>query len=309
MRLTENNKVSDNLDYHLKNQIFLTENVFRPNSKKFFDLIFEVRELYNKNLIRLNEKELEIIESDFGKIVKLTTGEEIYLEVPMINEEAFSWDGTYANEIDEQGEDTYWSDDEDKITLQDILELTKDVKIINLPTKKIANIILNWDNNPEEIERISQVEVSSQYPILIMVDEYGKIKWILDGNHRAQKALRSNLETIPAKLIRPSNLNLKSKKIFGLTEAEYKGKDVSLNKPKTGGPKKWYVYVKNPSTGKIKKVSYGSPDMSANWNDTGARKSFAARHRCDKKKDKTKAGYWACRAHKDFGKNVPGRFW
>ena len=309
MRLTENNKVSDNLDYHLKNQIFLTENVFRPNSKKFFDLIFEVRELYNKNLIRLNEKELEIIESDFGKIVKLTTGEEIYLEVPMINEEAFSWDGTYANEIDEQGEDTYWSDDEDKITLQDILELTKDVKIINLPTKKIANIVLNWDNNPEEIERISQVEVSSQYPILIMVDEYDKIKWILDGNHRAQKALRSNLETIPAKLIRPSNLNLKSKKIFGLTEAEYKGKDVSLNKPKTGGPKKWYVYVKNPSTGKIKKVSYGSPDMSANWNDTGARKSFAARHRCDKKKDKTKAGYWACRAHKDFGKNVPGRFW
>ena len=309
MRLTENNKVSDNLDYHLKNQIFLTENVFRPNSKKFFDLIFEVRELYNKNLIRLNEKELEIIESDFGKIVKLTTGEEIYLEVPMINEEAFSWDGTYANEIDEQGEDTYWSDDEDKITLQDILELTKDVKIINLPTKKIANIVLNWDNNPEEIERISQVEVSSQYPILIMVDENGKIKWILDGNHRAHKALRSNLETIPAKLIRPSNLNLKSKKIFGLTEAEYKGKDVSLNKPKTGGPKKWYVYVKNPSTGKIKKVSYGSPDMSANWNDTGARKSFAARHRCDKKKDKTKAGYWACRAHKDFGKNVPGRFW
>jgi hypothetical protein len=309
MRLIEDKKVSDNLDYHLKNQIFLTENVFRPNSKKFFDLIFEVRELYNKNLIRLNEKELEIIESDFGKIVKLTTGEEIYLEVPMINEEAFSWDGTYANEIDEQGADTYWAHDEDKITLQDILELTKDIKIINLPTKKLANIVLNWDNNPEEIERISQVEVSSQYPILIMVDECGKIKWILDGNHRAQKALRSNSETIPAKLIKPFNLNSKSKRIFGLTEDEYKGKDVSLNKPKTGGPKKWYVYVKNPSTGKIKKVSYGSPDMSANWNDTGARKSFEARHRCDKKKDKTKAGYWACRAHKDFGKNVPGRFW
>ena len=309
MKLTENKKVSNNLNYHLKNKISLNENIFRPNSNKFFELINEVRELYNENVIRLNEKDLNIVESDLGKKVKLTTGEEIYLEVPMINEEAFSWDGTYANEIDEQGEDTYWSDDEDKITLQDILELTKDVKIINLPTKKIANIVLNWDNNPEEIERISQVEVSSQYPILIMVDEYGKIKWILDGNHRAQKALRSNLETIPAKLIRPSNLNLKSKKIFGLTEAEYKGKDVSLNKPKTGGPKKWYVYVKNPSTGKIKKVSYGSPDMSANWNDTGARKSFAARHRCDKKKDKTKAGYWACRAHKDFGKNVPGRFW
>lgn len=121
--------------------------------------------------------------------------------------------------VDEvHGVDTSWSDDEDKITLQDILELTKDIKTINFPTEKLANIVLNWDNNPEEIERIGQVEVSSQYPILVMVDEDNKIKWILDGNHRAQKALRSNSKTIPTKLIKPSNLNDKSKKIFGLTE-------------------------------------------------------------------------------------------
>ena len=94
-----------------------------------------------------------------------------------------------------------------------------------------------------------------------------------------------------------------------INEAEYKGKKVQLNKPKSGGSKKWYVYVRNPKTGKIKKVSYGSPVMTAKWNDPEARKSFAARHQCEKKKDKTKAGYWACRAHKDFGKNVSGRFW
>jgi len=94
-----------------------------------------------------------------------------------------------------------------------------------------------------------------------------------------------------------------------INEAEYQGKKVELNKPKSGGSKKWYVYVRNPKTGKIKKVSYGSPVMTAKWNDPAARKSFAARHQCEKKKDKTKAGYWACRAHKDFGKNVSGRFW
>ena len=94
-----------------------------------------------------------------------------------------------------------------------------------------------------------------------------------------------------------------------VNEAEYQGKKVELNKPKSGGSKKWYVYVRNPKTGKIKKVSYGSPVMTAKWNDPAARKSFAARHQCEKKKDKTKAGYWACRAHKDFGKNVSGRFW
>ena len=304
----EKTVISEELQYHIDNRISLTENVFRYGSPKYFDMINEARKLYNDGNSEWSEEEIELLESDRGKFFNYK-GERLPFDFPMVNEQAFSWDGTYANEIDEQGADTSWSKGEDKITLQDILELTKDIKIINFPTKKLANIVLNWDNNPEEIERISQVEISSQYPILIMVDENGKIQWILDGNHRVQKALRSNSETIPAKLIKPSNLNPKSKKIFGLSEAEYKGKDVSLNKPKSGGPKKWYVYVKNPKTGKVIKVSYGSPVMTAKWNDPGARKSFAARHQCAKKKDKTKAGYWACRAHKDFGKNVSGRFW
>ena len=304
----EKTVISEELQYHIDNSLSLTENVFRYGSPKYFDVINEARKLYSEGYNQWSEEEVELLESDRGRFFNYK-GERLPFDFPMVNEQAFSWDGTYANEIDEQGADTSWSKDEDKITLQDILELTKDIKIINFPTKKLANIVLNWNDNPEEIERISQVEISSQYPILIMVDENGKIQWILDGNHRAQKALRSNSETIPAKLIKPSNLNPKSKKIFGLSEAEYKGKDVSLNKPKSGGPKKWYVYVKNPKTGKVIKVSYGSPVMTAKWNDPGARKSFAARHRCHMKKDKTKAGYWACRAHKDFGKNVSGRFW
>lgn len=94
-----------------------------------------------------------------------------------------------------------------------------------------------------------------------------------------------------------------------INESKYQGKDVEIGKPKKGGSKKYYVYVRNPKTGNVKKISYGSADMKSNWNDPDARKSFAARHQCEKKKDRTKAGYWACRAHKDFGKNVSGRFW
>lgn len=94
-----------------------------------------------------------------------------------------------------------------------------------------------------------------------------------------------------------------------LDEAEYKGKEVELGKPKKGGSKKYYVYVRNPKTGNVKKVSYGSPDMKSNWNDPEARKSFAARHKCAEKKDKTKAGFWSCRAHRHFGKNVSGTYW
>ena len=110
---------------------------------------------------------------------------------------------------------TSWEDEEgNKVTLQDILDRTKNVEVIDFPTKELSMVVLNWDNNPEEIERIGQVEISSDYPILIMVDESGGIKWILDGNHRAQKALRNDSKTIPAKLIRPSNLNSKAKRIL-----------------------------------------------------------------------------------------------
>jgi hypothetical protein len=167
--------ISEELQYHLENDIPVSENVFRPGSQKYFNLINEAREL-KKIGIYENEFDNELLNSDLGKFF-IYEGERLPLDYPMIN------------------------------------------------------------------------------------------------------------------------------------EAEYKGKNVELGKPKSGGPKKWYVYVKNPQSGKIVKVSYGSPVMTAKWNDSGARASFAARHQCEKKKDRTKPGYWACRAHKDFGNNVPGRYW
>jgi hypothetical protein len=85
-----------------------------------------------------------------------------------------------------------------------------------------------------------------------------------------------------------------------IPEAEYKGKKVQLNKPKRGGSKKFYVYVKNPKTGNVKKVSFGDTGLSVKFKQKGARASFAARHKCAQKKDKTKAGYWSC--------NI-GRYW
>jgi hypothetical protein len=80
-----------------------------------------------------------------------------------------------------------------------------------------------------------------------------------------------------------------------LEEADKK-KNPPLGKPKRGGSKKFYVYVKNPKTKKIKKVSFGDTSgLSAKINNPEARRAFAARHDCKNKKDKTKASYWSCR--------------
>ena len=81
-----------------------------------------------------------------------------------------------------------------------------------------------------------------------------------------------------------------------LLEAKYQGKEVALGKPKRGGSKKFYVYVMNPKTKKVKKVSFGgTTGLTAKINDSEARTNFAKRHNCADKKDKTKPGYWACR--------------
>ena len=211
------------------------------------------------------------------------------------------WEKESKKEIDEAelgGANTSWEDEKgNKVTLQDILDMTKNIPQKDYPTEKLAKIVLNWDDNPEEVERIEQVEVSKQYPILIMVDEADEIQWILDGNHRAQKALRSKSKTIPAKLIKPSNLDAKAKKVLlgvvnELNEAEFKGKEVSLNKPKRGGSKAYYVYVKDGD--KVKKVSFGSGGLRAKIKNKEARNAFAARHNCKNKKDRTTAGYWSC---------------
>lgn len=99
-----------------------------------------------------------------------------------------------------------------------------------------------------------------------------------------------------------------------LDEAKYQGREVKLNYPNRGGEKKYHVYVKDPKSGKVRKIAFGDVHggLTAKVSNPKARASFAARHQCHLKNDKTKAGYWACRinryAHLWGGKTYPG-FW
>ncbi len=90
--------------------------------------------------------------------------------------------------------------------------------------------------------------------------------------------------------------------------AKKKKKNPPLNKPKRGGPKAYFVYVRNPKTKKIKKVTFGSGGLRAKLGNKKASQAFAARHDCKNKKDRTKASYWSCnlpRYHKQLGLGTP----
>ena len=105
---------------------------------------------------------------------------------------------------------------------------------------------------------------------------------------------------------------------YGLFEGKYvplempmlvNEEDVELNKPKRGGPKKFYVFVKNDK-GYVVKVTFGDvkggadgKTLSVKLQDPAARRSYAARHNCDTAKDKTSARYWSCRLP-DYAKDL-----
>ena len=81
-----------------------------------------------------------------------------------------------------------------------------------------------------------------------------------------------------------------------MDEAKYHGREVPLGKPMAGDVKKSKVYVKDPSTGNIKKVNFGDPNMRIKKSIPGRRKSFRARHHCENPGSRLKARYWSCRA-------------
>ena len=78
MKLTQNVRISEDMKYHLDNKLSLSENIFRINSDKYFNLINEARELYFKNKLSLNDNDIWIVESDLSETVTLENGSTVY---------------------------------------------------------------------------------------------------------------------------------------------------------------------------------------------------------------------------------------
>ena len=230
-------------------------------------------------------------------------------------------------------EDTSWEDNGKKITLQQLLDVIKHYPVVQAPIEKVKKISLTLRSGGIEPDRVTNADI--KYPIIIVVDDSGNYKSILDGNHRANKAIQNGSETIPAKLVNIKKLPPEFQDVLDedledddnieeydveseqdikefvqfmreykqpLCEAEYRGRKVSLGKRMQGDVKKFKVYVKNPK-GKVVKVNFGFGGSSAKGkrmtikkNNPARRKNFRARHNCDNPGPRTKARYWSCRA-------------
>tara|TARA_R110002012_G_C11178197_1_gene556684 strand:+ start:49 stop:303 length:255 start_codon:yes stop_codon:yes gene_type:complete len=80
--------------------------------------------------------------------------------------------------------------------------------------------------------------------------------------------------------------------------AEYRGKKVSLNKPRRtpGAKKKFEVFVKNGS-GKVVRVAFGDSKMSIKKDQPARKRSYCARSGGIKgKTDRTSPNFWSRKA-------------
>ena len=260
---------------HVKEGVPLPDSLFRYQSDAYFDTFKYAKQLREAGILQeLDWESEEMLSTDIGESVVLKNGETVWLDVPYLGENDFeeNYDPKLITMLDrfekESAEFFNYYGDTDVITVDQLLKQGKEEQA----AEEMAGAMADQDGGSDKFDQI--------YDLALDYIE----------NYTVEPALAE------------------MRKLAGLPEAEYQGKDVELNKPKRGGSKKYYVYVKNPKTGNVKKISFGDPGLKTKSGNKGRAKSFAARHNCEKKNDKTKAGYWACRLPR-YGLVKGGKWW
>ena len=309
--------LSENLQYHVHNKLPLTENTFRYGSESFINLWAEARSLYLREIIHVNDDDKEILtETDLGNY-GMYEGKKVPLGLPMENTVNESEDlDKIRKEVEKIAQNSPGKGWTKKSIDQEVNRRFQQF-LNRKPMDESED--LDWEDDWEDDDNIYTGPTS--YGIdrrtwdrdwkLPKDNLFNASKTIKATNNRMD-AIRKMLEKFPKELAKFENdpdypafdMNYdelvkwyKSVSNFDLSEAakKKKKKDPPIGKPKRGGSKAYYVYVRDPRTKKVKKVSFGSGGLKAKINNPKARRAFAARHKCAQKKDKTKASYWSCR--------------
>ena len=291
--LVKKDILSENLRYHVDKQLPLTENTFRYGSEAFLNLWAEARALYLREIIHVNDDDKEILEeTDLGNY-GLYEGVKVPLDLPMLEEdlnESVANIAATAATIAARGIPSGGSGESNPWALLAVgVLMALPVAGLAISQSGLGEKVINW---------------IKYYKLNRVIDRLRKdpevLEFIKNKQPGIQNFLKSKLTDKEQKYIKQISWNKITKgEIYEinsfLEEAEGKKKNPPIGKPKRGGSKKFYVYVRKPGGG-IKKVSFGdTTGLSAKINNPEARRAFAKRHDCANKKDRTKASYWSCR--------------
>ena len=309
--------MTENMQYHIDNKKPLTKNTFRYGSKAFLDLWAEARYLYSRDAINLSGEDKIIVETTHLGEYGLFEGEMVPLDLVIMEEETME-EGFQGDDDDGDGLSGFRGgkipispeSEEDKIwrkNHEDILRLAgegvrdwkRGIDVNYGPYKDQDSFeYMYWKKGWEEAdlaaakrklkglgENISGVDKDEIFALISKIMRQGKLS---DDTQNMLMKWMNHPDASKEAIVKVL------KQLTGTLDEAKEGKHV-LNKPKRGGSKKFYVYVRNPKTKKIKKVSFGDTSgLSAKINNPEARRAFSKRHDCPNKKDRTKASYWSC---------------
>ena len=309
--------ISEGLTYHVENKIPLHESVYRIGSEKHFELINEARKLWVRGLIDVSEDDQAILETHLGNF-GMYEGEKVPLDMPMVNEENKSFNFPMEFKLEKDINYDSWGVHEDKLykgTFVKDLILSDHKRAIYVNHEGKQEVTLDQDDirNLERLGGVTIIKESLDPKDFPANFPMGKKIYVFDRIAGGDRAVYYNPKSKGDKLVFGSRKQMEDyldnytepkggtqSSNFGesLDEAKKKKKkkkkDPPLGKPKRGGSKAYYVYVRDPKTKKIKKVSFGSGGLRAKIKNKEARNAFAKRHNCKNKKDRTTAGYWSC---------------
>ena len=113
--------------------------------------------------------------------------------------------------ITEDWRDTSWKNDEDEVTIGEVVGYLGD-KTVDINVLKLSQQLPPLPTRGAE--RVAAA--SLEYPIIV-VKRDGQYQYVLDGNHRLQKAIDEEIESIKAKILDLDNPETpeRFKKMFG----------------------------------------------------------------------------------------------
>lgn len=296
--------ISENLQYHINKGIMLSENEFRIGSKAYMQLFKEARSLYKEGKLEVGSLDKALLETDLGEFGDYS--EEIeYGSIIQIDPNEFpSFEFPFGTQGEIIGIDNDYMTDNHTYTVKiKYIDGQGDIAT-ELITDGVNGFIFETQKVPLDLPMLNEFNIRDEVKIGMKVLHDGDIFKIIGITPLSIELEEQAYSPMP-NLIFPDDFGRDANiediwqyfEIYTdyddtMVEAEYQGKDVPLGKPKRGGSKAYYVYVKDGD--KVKKVSFGSGGLRAKIKNKEARNAFAKRHNCAQKKDRTTAGYWSC---------------
>ena len=293
--------LSEGLKHHMDNNKPLTEHLYRAGSTNYFNLWAEARSLYSREILDFtNEDDLAVLtETHLGHFGILEDGTKVPLDFPIELNEDMDIEDEIANmefgmDYDQlgPGEKEWVRDEIDNMLNEEVNSEDLDNALHRLEkVLKYLDIEYKETRRGEKYIQINYIPVTSPQSYN---PEFVNVRY---NNDEDLGVIKKRLGL--SMLDEGASLEERISKI--VTEAKKKKSKKNDNKPlnkpmrDSSGGKAYKVYVKDPKTGNIKTIRFGSGGLKAKINNKTARNAYAARHKCSTRNDKTKASYWSCR--------------